>query len=143
MALGAKIIERHFTLDRDMEGPDHAASLEKDEFRSLVKGIREIEESLGSGVSRSVSQGEMINRENLAKSLVASQSLTKGTIIKSEHIKVLSPGQGLSPQHYEDLLGCVVQRDMDDEDYFYPSDLKENRIEPRSYEFNRPWGIPV
>ena len=143
VALGAKIIERHFTLDRDMEGPDHAASLEKDEFRSLVKGIREIEESLGSGVSRSVSQGEMINRENLAKSLVASQFLTKGTIIKSEHIKVLSPGQGLSAQHYEDLLGRMVQRDMDDEDYFYPSDLKENRIEPRSYEFNRPWGIPV
>ena len=126
-----------------MEGPDHAASLEKEELKNLVKGIREIEESLGSELLRPISQGEMINRENLAKSLVASQSLKKGTVIENKHINVLSPGQGLSAQYYEDLLGCKLQRDMNEEDYFYLSDIKEIRVEPRPYKFTRPWGVPV
>ena len=143
VALGAKIIERHFTLDRNMEGPDHAASLEVSEFKQLVVGIRQIEEALGEGGERKISQGEMINRENLAKSLVASKDLSKGTIITAEHVKVLSPGQGLSAQHYEDLLGRIVHHDMKEEDYFYPSDLQDIRIEPRKYSFRRPWGVPV
>ncbi len=143
VGLGAKIVERHFTFDRDMEGPDHSASLEKEEFKLLVSGIREIEEGLGDGLVRKISQGEMINRENLAKSLVASQDLVKGTTIKSEHLKVLSPGQGLSAQNYSKLLGSVLTRDMLEEDYFYPSDLLDERCEPKIYDFNRPWGIPV
>lgn len=144
VALGAKIIERHFTFDRKMEGPDHAASLEPDEFTALVKGTREIEEALGStGEIRTVSQGEMINRENLAKSLVAAVNIKTGTIIKNEHVKVLSPGQGLSAQNYEKLIGKKITRDMLAEDYFYHSDLNGGAITPRSYRFNRPWGIPV
>ena len=66
VAMGAKIIERHFTLDRNMEGPDHTASLEHDDFKRLVEGIREIELSLGTDKDRTVTQGELINRENLA-----------------------------------------------------------------------------
>ena len=143
VGLGAKVVERHFTFDRSMEGPDHAASLERDEFKALVAGIREIEEALGDGIKRTVSQGEMINRENLAKSLVAATDLLKGTIIEPKHLKVLSPGQGLSAQNYEQLLGRVVQRDMLEEEYFYPSDLRDERIEPKSYSFKRPWGVPV
>lgn len=143
VGLGAKIIERHFTFDRNMEGPDHAASLEPNEFKALVKGIREIEEALGDGLERKISQGEMINRENLAKSIVASKDLVKGTIIEPQHLKVLSPGQGLSAQNYEQLLGRELQRDMFEEDYFYPSDLQDARVEPKNYKFNRPWGIPV
>ncbi len=143
VGLGAKVVERHFTFDRNMEGPDHAASLEKEEFKLLVAGIREIEEALGDGFVRKISQGEMINRENLAKSIVASQDLVKGTIIKSEHLKVLSPGQGLSAQNYNKLLGHVISRDMQEEDYFYPSDLLDQRFEPKVYNFNRPWGVPV
>lgn len=143
VGLGAKIVERHFTFDRDMEGPDHSASLEREEFKLLVSGIREIEEGLGDGLVRKISQGEMINRENLAKSLVASQDLVKGTTIKSEHLKVLSPGQGLSAQNYSKLLDRVLTRDMLEEDYFYPSDLLDERFEPKIYDFNRPWGIPV
>jgi N-acetylneuraminate synthase len=85
----------------------------------------------------------MINRENLAKSLVASVDLAKGTIIEPRHLKVLSPGQGLSAQNYEKLLGRIVQRDMLAEEYFYPSDLQDTRVEPRTYKFNRPWGVPV
>lgn len=143
VGFGAKVIERHFTFDREMEGPDHAASLEPTEFKSLVEGIREIEQAIGHGGDRIVSQGEMINRENLSKSLVASCALTKGTTIEPRHVKVLSPGQGLSPQNYEKLLGSIICRDMLDEDYFYPSDLLQNRIEPAAYEFTRPWGVPV
>ena len=142
-AMGASIVERHFTLDRNMEGPDHAASLEFDQFLNLVKGIREIEESLGQGEERIVSQGEMINRENLGKSLVASSELSMGTTLESSHIKVRSPGQGLSPQLYEDLIGKVLQRNMKIEDFFFDSDLNENIIEPKSYTFKRPWGLPV
>lgn len=143
VALGATIIERHFTLDRGMEGPDHAASLTYAELCQLVEGIREIEQALGKEESRSLSQGEMINRENLGKSLVAAVSLNKGTVLKPEHIKVRSPGQGLSPQKYEALLGRALQHDMQDEDFFYPSDLSDSRVEPRPYQFSRPWGVPV
>jgi len=143
VGLGAKVVERHFTFDRNMEGPDHAASLERGEFKALVTGIREIEEALGDGIEKSISQGEMINRENLAKSLVASTDLVKGTIIEPRHLKVLSPGQGLSAQNYELLLGRTVQRDMLEEEYFYPSDLQDARVEPKLYGFDRPWGVPV
>lgn len=143
VALGATIIERHFTLDRGMEGPDHAASLTHSEFKRLIEGIREIEESLGDGLTRTLSQGEMINRENLGKSLVAATTLTKGTKLTAAHIKVRSPGQGLSPQRYEELLGKVLQHDMEEEAFFFPSDLTETRVEPRPYRSDRPWGVPV
>jgi sialic acid synthase SpsE len=143
VGLGAKVVERHFTFDRSMEGPDHAASLEPGEFKALVSGIREIEEGLGDGAVRTVSQGEMINRENLAKSLVAAVDLKEGTVIGSQHLKVLSPGQGLSAQSYDLLLGRKLLRNMQEEDYFYPSDLQDGRLEPRKYSFKRPWGVPV
>ncbi|MFL6601403.1 MAG: N-acetylneuraminate synthase family protein [Steroidobacteraceae bacterium] len=143
VALGACVVERHFTLDRALEGPDHAASLETREFKRLIEGIREIEPALGDDAERRISQGEMINRENLAKSLVAATALSKGTLIKPEHIKVRSPGQGLSPQLYEKLLGRIVQRDLKEEDFFHASDLQTERVEPRAYAFQRPWGVPV
>lgn len=142
-ALGACVIERHFTLDRNMEGPDHAASLEHAEFKRLIEGIREIEQAMGDGSERRISQGEMINRENLGKSLVAAKALSKGTVIRAEHVQVRSPGQGLSPQRYEQLLGRTMQHDLAEEDFFYPSDLRDERIEPRAYKFQRPWGVPV
>ena len=143
VALGACVVERHFTLDRRMEGPDHAASLEFKEFQQLISGIREIEQSLGDGRERELSQGEMINRENLAKSLVAARPLKRGTVLQAQDIQVRSPGQGLSPQRYEELLGRTLQRDLATEDFFYPADLQDERVEPRSYQFQRPWGVPV
>ncbi len=143
VGLGAKVVERHFTFDRSMEGPDHAASLEPAEFKALVSGIREIEEALGDGSERIVSQGEMINRENLAKSIVATCDLEEGTVIEAHHLKVMSPGQGLSAQSYPQLLGRKLSRQMKEEDYFYQSDLQGSRVEPRAYSFERPWGVPV
>jgi len=143
VGLGAKVVERHFTFDRNMEGPDHPASLEPGEFKALVSGIREIEAALGEGIVRNVSQGEMINRENLAKSLVAAVDLEEGIFIQPHHLKVRSPGQGLSAQLYDQLLGRKLTRKMYEEDYFYPSDLQDGRLEPRLYNFQRPWGVPV
>lgn len=141
--LGAAIIERHFTKNREMEGPDHAASLEKAEFKQMVDGIRQIEDALGTGAERSLSQGEMINRENLAKSLVAAKPISQGQIITKDHIKVRSPGQGLPPHFYETLIGKSAKRDMAFEDFFYPADLTDGTVQPRNYAYARPWGIPV
>ncbi len=143
IGLGACVVERHFTLDRNMEGPDHAASLEFKEFQQMISGIREIEQALGDGRERELSQGEMINRENLAKSLVASRPLKRGTVLQAQDVEVRSPGQGLSPQRYEALLGRTLQRDLTTEDFFYPADLHDERVEPRQYRFKRPWGVPV
>ncbi len=145
IALGAKVIERHFTLDRKMEGPDHAASLEFEEFKTLISGCREIEMALGNSeiLSRKFSQGEMINRENLGKSLVAARPMKKGTILKENDIKVLSPGQGLSPQYYESLIGLELNRDIELEDYFFNSDLTKTKQIVKEYNFKHPWGVPV
>jgi N-acetylneuraminate synthase len=88
------------------------------------------------------SQAVEIN-SSLLKSLVATKNLVKGTVLSYEHIKVRSPGKGLSPQYYEALLGRILQHDMSEEDFFYQSDLQDKRIEPRIYSFTRPWGVPV
>lgn len=144
VVMGISIIERHFTLDRNMEGPDHAASLEFDEFSRLVEGVRQVEAALGSAnEERPLSQGEMINRENLSKSLVSSGPLKSGSILSAENITVKSPGQGISPQHFYQLVGKTLLRDMDAEDFFYPSDISSTKILPREYTFKRDWGIPV
>ena len=143
VSLGAQIIERHFTLDRNMEGPDHAASLEYKEFKNLVKGCREIEQALGDGKTKKISQGEMINRENLSKSLVASRELKKGHILKEKDIKILSPGQGLSPQMLDQLIGKKLNRDMQLEDYFFKSDIDNLVYKSKKYNFKLDWGIPV
>ena len=144
VALGAVVIERHITLDREMEGPDHAASLEPEEFKTLVSGIREIEAARGEKLAeRALSQGELINRENLAKSLVAARDLAPGTVISESDIAVKSPGQGLSPLKMPALLGRKLTRTMAADDYFFQSDLDEGAATARRYHFDRPWGVPV
>ena len=85
----------------------------------------------------------MINRENLSKSLVSSKSLKKGHILTKDDILVRSPGQGLSPQRYDELLGRKLNRDMNEEDYFFQSDIDGIIIKPKDYKFSRPWGVPV
>lgn len=145
VALGACVIERHITSDRMMEGPDHAASLEPAEFTALVSGIREVESALGteSDDVRQLSQGELINRENLAKSLVAARDLPAGTVLREDDIAVRSPGQGLSPLKLQSLVGRSLHRTMRADDYFFASDLQEGGTAARAYRFRRPWGIPV
>ena len=143
VARGAKVIEKHFTLDREMEGIDHKVSLLPSEFSDMVRGIREVEESLGSKGNRMISQGELMNRENLAKSLVSKTAIKKGEVIKEKNIDVKSPGRGLQPNKKDELLGLVANRDIDEGDFFYESDLNGGSVITRPYKFNRPWGIPV
>jgi N-acetylneuraminate synthase len=138
------VIERHITLDREMEGPDHAASLEPEEFKALVSGIREVEAARGQKLAeRALSQGELINRENLAKSLVAARDITAGTVIADADVAVKSPGQGLSPLKMPVLIGRRIGRAMKADDYFFQSDLDEGASKARRYRFDRPWGVPV
>jgi sialic acid synthase SpsE/sugar phosphate isomerase/epimerase len=143
VAKGAKVIEKHFTLDRNMEGNDHKVSLLPDEFKDMVEGIRQVELALGSPSKRSMSQGELINRENLAKSLVINRDLAKGEMITEEMIEVKSPGKGLQPNRLKDLIGKAAIRDFVKGDFFYESDLATEVVQPRNYEFKHQWGIPV
>lgn len=143
VALGAKVIEKHFTVDKSMEGNDHKVSLLPEEFRQMVRMIREVEESMGVASERLISQGELINRETLAKSLVASRSIAKGELIQSEMVEIKSPGQGLQPMYIDELLGKYAKRNMLQGDFFYESDLQSEIIEAREYKFKRPFGIPV
>lgn len=143
VALGAKVIEKHFTIDKAMEGNDHKVSLLPNEFSDMVSKIREVEESMGKGGERLITQGEMINRENLAKSLIINQELKKGQIITRSMVEIKSPGQGLQPLYIDQLIGRSAIRDFEKGDFFYESDLNDVPVESRNYSFNRPFGIPV
>ncbi|MDA8290619.1 MAG: N-acetylneuraminate synthase family protein, partial [Actinomycetota bacterium] len=143
VARGARIVEKHVTLDRSWEGSDHKVSLEPDELVSMVREIREIEEALGSSVTRSVTPGEMMNRVNLAKSLVARVAIRAGTEITDDLVDVRSPGRGLQPNRRSDLVGRTATRDMEPGDFFFEGDLARASVAPRRYRFRRPWGLPV
>lgn len=143
VALGANVIEKHITLDQEMEGNDHKVSLLPDEFRRMVTGIRRVEASLGSSEERSISQGERMNREVLAKSLVASCDIPAGTLIHEEMVRIQSPGQGLQPYRLPDLLGRRLANSKKEGDPFFASDLEQPAVRPRPYHFQQPFGVPV
>ena len=140
---GAKVIEKHITEDRTMEGSDHKVSLLPEEFKQLVEGVRQIEAAIGSSHRRTLSQGEIMNRANLAKSLVIKCDLAAGERIEEGMIDVKSPGRGLQPHRKKDLVGKIARRDFKLGDFFFPADLGEKRVEPRNYRFERPWGLTV
>lgn len=142
-ALGAKIIERHITLDKNMEGNDHKASLLPYEFEQMVIGIKEVEESLGTSGKRMLSQGEMMNRVSLAKSLIINCDLKKGEVVKESMIEVKSPGNGLQPIYKTELIGRTAKHDFSEGDFFYPNDITDEIVQPRPYNFTFPFGIPV
>ena len=143
VAKGAKVIEKHLTLDKTMEGNDHKVSLLPEEFSDMVQGIRQIDESLGSAAQRRMSQGEMMNRTNLAKSLVCTCDVSPGDVITEEMIAIKSPGRGVQPNRKADLIGLHAKRKIQAGDFFFPSDLVQEHIQPRKYHFTHPWGIPV
>lgn len=143
VGLGAKVVEKHLTLDKAMEGNDHRVSLLPDEFGNMVRGIRQVEEGLGTVADRTLSQGEMMNRENLAKSLVAAVDIPASTVVTEDMVTIQSPGHGLQPNRKKALLGRALSRSKTAGEYFYPSDLGEGGIAPRNYTFGRPWGVPV
>lgn len=143
VARGARIIEKHFTIDRGMEGVDHKVSLLPDEFRQMVEQIREVESAIGSNGPREVSTGEAMNRTNLAKSLVAKRAIALGEVLKLEDIDIKSPGRGLQPNRLDDLVGRTTNRAMDAGDFFFDGDLTDTAPVGRDFQFNRPWGLPI
>ena len=123
VALGAKIIEKHLTMDRSLPGPDHKASLEPEEFKELVQSIRIVETALGEPV-RFLSRGEYLNRQHLSKSLVAARDLKKGTVLTFQDIEVKSPGKGTSPLKLNSFVGQrLIHRDVKKDDYLLESDI--------------------
>lgn len=122
-AIGASIIERHLTLDRTMDGPDHAASLEPQGFKKLVRDIRQVSQALGTGEEKFISRGEILNREVLGKSLVAARQINPGEVVTSEMIAVKGPALGLSPQNYTRLIGRRINRTIEEDEPFLDRDL--------------------
>jgi len=143
VALGACVIEKHITFDKTQEGNDHKVSLLPTELAQMVEQIRHLEVSMGTKQSRVISQGELMNREVLAKSLYARLDIPKGAKITREVIGVKSPGQGLQPNNLDNLVGRAANRQVKSGEFFYQSDL-ENVLEKKvDYCFKRPFGIPV
>lgn len=143
VAMGARIVEKHFTIDRNMEGNDHKVSLLPEEFAEMVRQIRNVEEAMGQAGARELTQGEMINRENLAKSLMINCDLAKGEVIQRSMIVVKSPGQGLQPNRIDDLVGKVALHDFKTGDFFFEADIKPKSAKKMHYRFSRPYGIPA
>lgn len=110
VALGACVIEKHFTLDRSMDGPDHKASIEPDELKAMVNAIRNIERALGDGVKKP-SQSELKNIGVARKSLVAFVDIKKGEIFSEDNICAKRPGYGVSPMRWNEVIGKTACRD--------------------------------
>lgn len=111
VAMGAKVIEKHFTLDRNLPGPDHRASLEPDELAEMVKAVREVEKALGNGI-KDVADAEKSNIAVARKSIVAARDIKAGEILSEENITVKRPGNGLSPMLWDSVLGTKAVRDF-------------------------------
>ena len=109
-ALGACVIEKHFTLNRNMEGPDHMASLEPDELKTMITCIRDIEKAMGDGIKRP-SQSELPNMAVVRKSLVAACDIRKGDVFTAENMAAKRPGTGVSPMRWDEFLGKIAMHD--------------------------------
>ena len=110
VALGAVVIEKHFTLDKTMQGPDHQASLEPHELKAMVQSIRNIEEALGSCIKQP-SPSELPNKEVARKSIVAAKEIRQGERLSEENLTVKRPATGLSPMRWDEVMGQVATRD--------------------------------
>lgn len=114
-ALGASVIEKHFTLDRHKEGPDHKASLEPKELKHMVQAIRSIEKAMGSA-RKEPSQAEVRNQEIIRKSIVASRTIKKGELLTAENLTTKRPATGLSPMRWEEVIGTKAVKDYNEEE---------------------------
>ena len=120
VALGACVIEKHFALDRNMEGPDHKASLEPHELKQMVDSIRNVEKSIGDGIKK-VSHSEEKNKDIARKSIIASKAIKAGEVFTEDNVTTKRPGNGINPMRWFDLLGKVAKHDYE-EDYLIELD---------------------
>lgn len=112
VALGASIVEKHFTLDKTMNGPDHSASLEPDELKAMVSAIRNLEKALSGSGMKEVSPSEQKNMAIARKSIVATKEIHKGELFTEDNIGVKRPGTGISPMQWDEVIGKVSQQDF-------------------------------
>jgi N,N'-diacetyllegionaminate synthase len=115
VALGATVIEKHFTLDKKMEGPDHAASLEPDELTAMVKAIRNIEKALGNGF-KAPTASEQKNKLLARKSIVAATPIRKGETFTESNLTTKRPGTGISPMKWDEVIGKVATKDFEEDE---------------------------
>jgi len=116
VSLGAKVIEKHFTLDRNLQGPDHKASLEPDELKAMVSAIRNIELAIsGSGI-KEPSSSEKKNKDIARKSIVASRYIKKDEIFSEQNLTIKRPGNGISPMQWDNVIGKIASNDFNDEE---------------------------
>jgi len=115
VALGASVIEKHFTLDKNMEGPDHKASLEPHELKAMIDAIVNIEKALGNGIKKP-SKSELKNKDIARKSIVAKREIKKGEIFTEDNITVKRPGTGISPMRWYEVLGKVAPKDYKEDE---------------------------
>jgi N,N'-diacetyllegionaminate synthase len=115
VAMGASCIEKHFTLDKTMDGPDHKASLEPKELKAMVRAIRNIEKALGSS-EKNLSPSESANIRVVRKSIVANKCIQKGDLLTNENITVKRPGNGISPMKWDDLINTTATKDYQIDD---------------------------
>lgn len=123
VALGAIVIEKHFTLDKDMKGPDHKASLDPDELKQMVKGIRRIESALGSGIKQ-ISSSEKENVKSGRKSIVAASIIRENESFTGENLTTKRPGTGINPMRWDDLIGRCAKREYNQDDLILENELE-------------------
>jgi N,N'-diacetyllegionaminate synthase len=116
VALGAKVIEKHFTIDRSLPGPDQLASLEPIELKAMVQAIRNIELAISGNGMKEPSNSELKNMEIARKSIVAKTAISKGDIFSESNITTKRPGNGISPMQWDDVIGQVAQLDFNEDD---------------------------
>ncbi len=110
VALGATVIEKHFTLDRNLPGPDHRASLEPDELKAMVSGIRNIEKAISGNGIKEPSKSELKNKSVARKSIVASCEIKKGDVFTEDNLTIKRPGTGISPMKWNEVLGKIASK---------------------------------
>lgn len=123
-ALGATVIEKHFTLDRNLPGPDHSASLEPNELKAMVQGIRNIEKALSGNGIKSPSPSESKNKIVARKSILLNKDLVAGTILTKEDLAIKRPGNGISPMKINEVIGKELKTDKPNETILQWEDLK-------------------
>ena len=111
VAMGATVLEKHFTLDRNLPGPDHKASLEPDELKAMVQAIRSIEKASGTGIKKP-SPSELKNKPVARKSIVAARSILKGEAFCVENLTIKRPGTGISPMRWDEILKMKASKDF-------------------------------
>lgn len=116
VALGATVMEKHFTLDRTLPGPDHKASLEPDELKAMVSAIRNIEKAVGGDGTKHVSESERKNIAIARKSIVAAKDIKAGEVFTEENLTVKRPGSGITPMRWEEVIGMKAKRDFNEDE---------------------------